>query len=243
MVAGLTPTFPVFSFNRYRGDAVAYDLLFRKQVKKNFALSSIDVSTSEATVPTDAEKSYLANLAVLKMDADAGNKKAKKAWSKALGDLSKLRRLAQKGDPKAAHLLTVVRESGLFEGVAAMDVSGAEPALTPKAEKLLTLLGKVKSKALDGDARALALVGAINKLRLDKVPGEVVAGEDADGPSGQQAARRILEDAADSKKISRSDLKKAILLYTGKEASDRERVAVGSKVLTFLQKKNIQITS
>lgn len=261
---------------------MAYDLFFRKLTSKNFALRSFDVSTRDYTAPTDAEKTYLAKLAVMKMNADAGNKKAKKAWKLALGDLNKLSQLAKKGDKKSSHLLAVVKESGLFSGVKALDVSGADTALTPKAQSLLLLLGKIKTKAAQGDPRALGLVSAINTLHFEKVPGGgLVAGDEElieelktradagdvrsqkrleeilmkrnkpsngvvgsdDNLTNEQAARRMLEDAADSKLISRGNLKKAIFLFAGQNATDKERVAVGSKVLAFLNKKNVQITT
>lgn len=256
---------------------MAYDLFFRKWTPKNFALTSLDVSTRASTVATDDEKAYLARLAVMKMNADAGNKKAKKAWKKSLNDLGRVSTLAKKGDPKAKHLLAVVQESGLFSGVKALDVSGADTAgLTAKARSLLLLLGKVKTKALQGDPRAVGLVASINTLHLERVPGAaVMSGDDdlieelktradagdvrsqkrleelrkkrsttsGDDLTPEQTARKMLEDAADAKSISRGNLKKAITLFAGPNATDKERVAVGSKVLTFLSKKNVQITT
>jgi hypothetical protein len=256
---------------------VAYDFFYRKWVPKNIALSSIDVSTSDTTAPTDLEKSYLAKLAVMKMNAEAGDKKSQKAWRGAMGDLRKLVVLAKKGDPKSKHMLQVVRESGLFSGVKAMSVSGAETVLSRNGNKLVVLLGKVKDKAVSGDMRAIRLVSAINRLHLESVPlppaslsgdeelveelktraeaGDVrsqkrlealtkghskTSGEDL---TEQQIARKMLEDAAEAKSISRASLKKAILLYAGQNASDKEKASVGSKVLTFLSKKQVEITS
>ena len=254
---------------------MAYDFFYRKWVPKNIALTSLDVSTSATTAPSNAEKTYLARLAVLKMNADAGNKKAKKAWKSALKDLKKLLAAARNGNPKALHTLAVIRESGLFSGVNTLTISGADNELSPKGRSLVSLLGKVKNKALQGDPRAISLVAAVNTLHLEQVPGTNVAGDEElveelktradagdvrsqkrleamrqrsrtsgdEGLTGQQAARKILEDAADAKVISRNDLKKAISLYTGPTASDREKIEIGSKVLAFLKKKNVQITT
>lgn len=254
---------------------MAYDLLRRKWIPKNFALTSSDVTTRDPTPATDAEKAYLARLAVLKMNADAGNKAAKKAWKNEKVNLARVSLKAKKGNEKAKHLLAVVQESGLFSGVQALDVSGADTALTPQTRSLLALLGKVKVQAMRGDPRAIGLVSAINTLHLEKVPGSGVSGDSdlieelktraeagdvrsqkrleeirkhgskvqGDAPlTSEQAARKMLEDAADAKSISRTNLKKAILMFAGQNATDKEKAAVGSKVLSFLSKKNVQIT-
>jgi hypothetical protein len=258
---------------------MAYDLLRRKEVPGDYSItSSIDVSISDPTSTSADEKTFIARLAVLKMNAEGGGKNAKKAWKAALANLVKLQKRAKKGDPKASHLIIVLRESGLFENVKAMKVSGNDVAqLSPKARKLVSLLGQVKTKALQGDARALNLVGVINALHLEKVtPAGLLSGDsdqleelklraeagDAraqrqlealrksnsktsgdDLVSSRQTARKLLEDAADSKTISRTDLKRAIMLYAGNEATVDEKTAVGSKILAFLQKKNVRITS
>lgn len=265
---------------------MAYDLLWGMWVPMNIALSSslepsIDVSTREATPTSDADKAYIAQLAVLKMNADAGSKKAKKEWQKALANLLQVQKKAKKGDLRSAHLLTVVRESGLFSDVKAMDITGAmvDPSiLTPRAKGLLATLSQVKAKALRGDSRAMNLVSAINSLHFETVVPPSTLGEDEDieelklraeagdkraqkrleilikdkitkssGDDDQianrQVARKMLEDAADAKTIKRADVKKAIALYAGSSATDKEKTDIGSKILTFLQKKNVQITS
>lgn len=57
----------------------------------------------------------------------------------------------------------------------------------------------------------------------------------------RQAAKAILQGAAGSKKIARADLKKAIWLYAGKQSTVEERTAVGSKMLTYLNKNKVQL--
>jgi hypothetical protein len=59
---------------------------------------------------------------------------------------------------------------------------------------------------------------------------------------GRQAARTILDNAAQTKSISRTDLKKAIQLYAGQQATKAERAAVGSKMLDFINKKQVKLT-
>ena len=71
---------------------------------------------------TDEEKQVIARLAVLKMRVDGGDKKALKEWREAGKKIILAKKLAAKGDPKAKRLMQVLGESGLFDGVQAMEV-------------------------------------------------------------------------------------------------------------------------
>jgi hypothetical protein len=73
---------------------------------------------------TDAEKELVAHLAVLKMKVDSGDKKALKEWRKSMVTVLSARKRASQGDPKAVRLMQVLSESGIFDGVAKMDVAG-----------------------------------------------------------------------------------------------------------------------
>lgn len=163
---------------------MAYDLFFKTVVPKNIALLSSIVDTRELspdpTPTTDADKEYLSQLAVLKMNADAGNKKAQKDWKAALKKISDMRAKAKKGDQNAARTLAVLQESGLFEGVTAMDVSGdyyqpdysaprpfypqnglLQRRLSHRARHMLSMLTKVKARADQGDQRAINLIATV----------------------------------------------------------------------------------
>jgi hypothetical protein len=147
---------------------VAYDLLRRKRIPLNIALSSsltTDGVTDEPIPTTDADRSYLASLAVMKMNAEAGNKKAKADWKVALQGIAKIQKRARKGDKNAQRTLAVIRESGLFQGVAAMSVSGADP-ISSRERKLLAMLANLKLRALQGNPQAKQLTAAIAKLGL-----------------------------------------------------------------------------
>lgn len=74
---------------------------------------------------------------------------------------------------------------------------------------------------------------------LDRLRGE---NDDLSNLQGRQAARAILDSAANSKSISRADLKKAIRLYAGQQSTPSEQAAVGSKVLDFISKKQVKLT-
>jgi hypothetical protein len=77
----------------------------------------------------------------------------------------------------------------------------------------------------------------------DRLLGNDLRSEPSPNPDGRQEARRILDKAAQDKKLSRTDLKRAINLYAGRQATDKERAAVGSKMLDFLTKKEIKLTA
>ena len=83
------------------------------------------------------------------------------------------------------------------------------------------------------------LSALIDGLRSGRVRGDDLSPD----IQGRQAARQILDAAAGSKTISKDDLKKAISLYAGAQATKEEKVAVGSKVLDFLKKKQIKLST
>jgi len=88
------------------------------------------------------------------------------------------------------------------------------------------------------------LSALIDGLRGARVRGEDLRPEDLPPDvRGRQAARQILDAAAGSKTISKDDLKRAISLYAGAQATKEEKVAVGSKVLDFLKKKQIKLST
>jgi hypothetical protein len=65
-------------------------------------------------VPTDAEKQLLAKVAVLKMAATAGHKGAKKELQNVAVKVLQVKGKAAQGDPNAARLVAVLRESKIF---------------------------------------------------------------------------------------------------------------------------------
>ena len=88
--------------------------------------------------------------------------------------------------------------------------------------------------------------GAPEKAALARRLGATL-GDDgsADNQAGREQARKILDAAATStpKKIARADLKRAVALYAGPRATDKEKAAVSGKVLEFLNKRQIAITT
>jgi hypothetical protein len=66
------------------------------------------------TVPTEAEKQLLAKVAVLKMVAATGHKGARKKLQDVAVKVLKVQSKAKAGDPKAVHLVEVLRDSRIF---------------------------------------------------------------------------------------------------------------------------------
>ena len=116
---------------------MAYDLFFRKQTASNwsrrsyaspatgspFLLASYTFSP-DSTPTTDAEKQFLAKLAVIKMLTNNGDKKALKRWRRAVANIMVAKRRADQGDVRAQRLVKILNESGIFAGVQSMSVTG-----------------------------------------------------------------------------------------------------------------------
>ena len=114
---------------------MAYDLLFRRQTSRNWSrrsylgpaargtllLASYEFAP-DPTPTTPEEQGLIAKLAVLKMQVDAGDKKALVKWRKISTYIAKAKMKAAKGDAKAKRFITVLNESGLFAGVQSMSV-------------------------------------------------------------------------------------------------------------------------
>jgi len=100
------------------------------------------------------------------------------------------------------------------------------------------LVAELKTRAAAGDLRALK---ALEKIRLKTASKTKVSGDATGSQVDRQAAKQILQGAAGSKKIARTDLKKAIWLYAGRQSTVEERTAVGSKMIAYLNKNKVQL--
>ena len=114
---------------------MAYDLLLRRQTQTNWSRRSYCgpaargslflaeyVFAPEPTLTTPDEQQMLAKLAVLKMRTDNGDKAALKQWRAEGLKILKAKRAADKGNPKAKRLITILNESGIFAGVQSVNV-------------------------------------------------------------------------------------------------------------------------
>lgn len=114
---------------------MAYDLLLRRQTRTNWSRRSYCgpsargtlllaeyVFAPEPAATTPAEQQMLARLAVLKMRTDNGDKAALKQWRAVGIKILRAKHAADKGNPRAKRLITVLNESGIFAGVQSMSV-------------------------------------------------------------------------------------------------------------------------
>jgi len=273
---------------------VAYDLLLRKRTKANwsrrtsygsrglFLLAEYEFAP-DPTPATDEEKQFIAKLAVLKMSADAGKKKAAKEWKATLAKLNLVKKKAAAGDEKSKHLVVVLKESGIFDGVQAMTVTGDDASfnsqplvdyLQHKTDETIRLAKQGDPEALKAFARyekrrklGASLLKAVNddmveraskgdseakrwlverdrRLPIGKKVDVSLLGDDTPPElQGRREARKILDDAAQAKSIARADLKRAIWLHAGKQSTEAERATVGGKMLEFLNKKQVKLSS
>jgi hypothetical protein len=100
---------------------VAYDMILRRQTRRNWARSSSlfpsgTMGSDSATLPTEPEKQFLAQVAVLKLAAASGHKGAKNELRNVAVKVLQVRGKAAAGDPKAGHFVEVLRDSKIFAG-------------------------------------------------------------------------------------------------------------------------------
>jgi hypothetical protein len=171
---------------------MAYDLLFGKN-SRNWSreLASPVVMTDEVSVIfTEAEKDRLSKITILKMKSEAGDKTAKKQMILMIKDVAKLKAKAKKGDAAAKRALLVLRESGLFNGVQKMDMSGS---VSPNDEKIRVLIAlrKLKEKNPKTAEETRQVEQLTERLaRLDAMSGSFV-GRSSRGSKRARRMRRL----------------------------------------------------
>jgi len=106
-----------------------------------------------------------------------------------------------------------------------------------KTEDLL----KVVALAKNGNKKAKRVLVKLAKLAKSSPDAPNTSSGD-DGQEGRHQARQILSSAANSKQITRADLKKAIWLHAGLSSTEKERTLVGSKMIAFLNKHQVKLT-
>lgn len=140
---------------------MAYDLLYRRHIKKNVALHALaeEPQATEDVVLDDAEKAMIAKLAVIKANAESGNKRALADWQKVRRNLVVAGKRARQGDPKARRYLTAIKASGLINDKIVSMTMGADTSAREK--KIVAAMANLKAKADKGDADAKRVVAAI----------------------------------------------------------------------------------
>jgi hypothetical protein len=175
---------------------------------------------------------------------------------------------SKKSAPKSADVDPAVRKKALdaIRPIAERKASAVLAAyqkdgtVSDHTKKCIALLDKVEAGDADAKSRyqrrrAKALSGSSHKSmdywadlyasaqlrKLLKQKGVKLSGDDSE--DGHRKARAILDAAANAspKQIAKSDLKRAIDLWAGPQATKEEKVAVGAKMMAFLDKRKIKL--
>jgi hypothetical protein len=124
---------------------MAYDLLFRRRTRRNWARKATVQIPSQAPglVLTQDEKDLLARIALCRAQAQGGDKAARKRWKKTVKQIVAIRRKAARGDVKCQRTVAVLVQSGMFpstrkgapRGTTALKPLVSGIGKTPKAPK------------------------------------------------------------------------------------------------------------
>ncbi len=112
---------------------MAYDILLRRQIRRNWARQpTVQIrSTAPGLILTEPEKAMLARVALCRAQAQGGDKRAQKAWKKIVKQITATRRRAARGDVKAQRTVAVLVQSEMFPSKRKLAPKGAPGALKP----------------------------------------------------------------------------------------------------------------
>lgn len=186
-------------------------------------------------------------------------------WAHIRGEKS-----SKKSAPKASELdpaaqqkaLDAIRPLAAQKAAQVLAAYQKDGTVSDRTKKCIGLLEAVEAgddsaKARYQHRRAKALSGASHKSmdywadlyaaaqlrKLLKQKGVKLSGDDA--PDGRRQAREILDTAANAtpKQITKSDLKRAIDLWAGPQATKEEKLAIGAKMMSFIDKRKIKLAA
>jgi hypothetical protein len=141
------------------------------------------------------------------------------------------RALALEGDAERSALARRGASCGYNSHLAY--VQGATPSLTADD------LAKLQSLAQNGNKRAKRLIAKIARAVGHQDRPKSTSSGATSSQEGRLKAKEILSRAAGAKKISRADLKQAIWLYAGSSSTEKERTAIGRKMIDFLNQRKV----
>ena len=116
---------------------MAYDL-FLGIIPKSWARGAPAAQTQPtasepAVICTPEEKAKLEKLALIKMRAESGDKKAQKQWKAMLSGIPPLKAKAKQGDPKARRTLLILRQGGFLQRAQVFaNLSGSATPIGPR---------------------------------------------------------------------------------------------------------------
>jgi hypothetical protein len=116
---------------------------------------------------TPAEMANLAELASLKMKADAGDRSSQKKLVKVSREIARLRSKARQGDAKAQRALKVFEESGVFRGTQSFTLGGEE-TVSNLQYRACVLKNAMKSAKMSGRRAPTTKDFFVAKKTVDK---------------------------------------------------------------------------
>jgi hypothetical protein len=201
--------------------------IFLGVIKKNWARGTCKAPLPKTPVQaqltlTAGEKDKLAKIAVLRMKAESGDRKAQNQWKLLSKRASALGKKARKGDPKAKRLVEVINQSGVL-GPAQRISGDIEPRDQDLIETLILRAGNAagwptyiskdryadyQARAGHGDQRSKEVLVILNRYIQ---AGKVRVSDDKKGqissyPIGGSICADDLEAAADGGSSERAAL-------------------------------------
>jgi hypothetical protein len=172
---------------------MAYDILFRKRTKANWARRSSLPSLSPDPFATLQGQQEIRSVVLLKQAAERGDPTAKQLWARKLGFLRNMKARAAGGYPDSAHCqraMTVLAQNGVV-----VSGSGQDCALSCGTNRSpVTVKGQFKNGhrvPLMGQDDPLATLPAKERALVAKL---IVLRKQAD--TGNRTAQRVVETVA-----------------------------------------------
>lgn len=115
---------------------MAFDLflgIIPKSWARGAPIAQTQPVTNEPTVIcTPEEQTKLEKIALIRMRAESGDKKAQKQWKAMLAGIPSLRTKAKRGDPKAKRTLLILSQGGFFQRAQVFtNLSGSPTSVDP----------------------------------------------------------------------------------------------------------------
>ena len=130
---------------------MAFDLIFRKNMGRNWSRELGETTPAADTIKTATNPQKIAKLKAIKEQAAAGDKKAQKKWAKICKKIAKVQVEAKKGNQQAAQNLITLRSAGIISSLPT--VSGNDrltEIITSGNDRLTEIISSGREEILGG---------------------------------------------------------------------------------------------
>jgi len=117
---------------------MAFDLIFKKNMGRNWSREAGDVATATEVTPEATSTQKIAKLKAIKAQAEGGDKKAQKKWAKICKKIAKVQVEAKKGNAQAAQNLITLRTAGIIPKAATVSGNDRLPEIITSGNDRLT---------------------------------------------------------------------------------------------------------